>query len=321
MSDFSNFHCVLCTAGSNCRVFPDVVKGDVESSFSIVCCSTCGHVQLFPPENDLAFYEEDGQTKNVIKHYGTPFEKLLEHSWIEARRRVERFDRYHIGLTQKGVAAGYKVLDVGGGYMFFASELASKWGFAEIVVLEPSEYRSKIGKDRLKEHGKIVPEFQNALLDEDFCKQHSGSYDLVTMWHVLEHVKDPVELLENAYHLLKPGGALCVEVPNLSDELMTRSDAFRARSFMVEHISYFSPHTLTLAASNAAAGAEVVVDGYQRYGILNYMNWVFQNAPQGENPDLFEGKDRIWVEEIWRKQRELNCTSDALFMTIRRIEK
>jgi hypothetical protein len=86
---------------------------------------------------------------------------------------------------------------------------------------------------------------------------------------------------------------------------------------MVEHISYFSSHLLKVVAGRAAPGAKVSVFGYQRYGIFNYIHWIRHNAPQGADPDLFEGTDRMWIEGTWRRAREATLTSDALFMTVR----
>jgi len=119
--------------------------------------------------------------------------------------------------------------------------------------------------------------------------------------------------------LVKPdGGMVCVEVPNSEDELKDLSEAFRNRWFMVEHVSYFSPHTLRLAAREKTDFSSVEVHGYQRYGIFNYMNWIDKNSPQGADPDLFSGNDRWWLEKSWRACREASLTSDALFMVCRR---
>ena len=43
----------------------------------------------------------------------------------------------------------------------------------------------------------------------------SGPFDVITMSHVLEHLHDPVSVLRNCYELLRPGGTLWVETPNI----------------------------------------------------------------------------------------------------------
>lgn len=313
------FECIVCASGAPAAPVQDIVKGDKSGTLRIVRCSNCGHVQLNPPDYSLEFYDEDGQVNFVVQNYGTPMTKIFEHSWIEARRRVARFAEKQIPLDRPANGQSLRVLDVGGGYGFFASELLRAQPTADVVVMEPSAKRAEMGRFDLENHTPTVPvpQFLVALLDEDFVRENRGTYDFVILWHVLEHVTDPVGLLALAHELLAPGGMVCVEVPNLDDELNRLSPAFRARNFMAEHVSYFSPHTLEAAARRAAPEARVEVYGYQRYGIFNYFHWAHFNKPQGEDPDMFPGTDRWWLETAWRSAKEATRTSDALFMTIR----
>jgi SAM-dependent methyltransferase len=72
----------------------------------------------------------------------------------------------------------------------------------------------------------------------------SGSFDVVTMWHSLEHVHDPLEVLRAAHRLLVPGGRLLVAVPNI--------DSLPFRWFgpswygldLPRHLIHFSPGTI-----------------------------------------------------------------------------
>jgi 2-polyprenyl-3-methyl-5-hydroxy-6-metoxy-1,4-benzoquinol methylase len=72
-----------------------------------------------------------------------------------------------------------------------------------------------------------------------------GSFDVVTMWHSLEHVHRPLELLREAFRLLVPGGKLILATPNI-DSLPYR--VFGRSWFGLDlprHLTHFTPDTLT----------------------------------------------------------------------------
>lgn len=309
----SGFSCLLCGDTATPHLVQDAVKGDAAGKLKAVQCLACSHVQLSPPAYDLDFYEEDGQIRNVVESFGTPLDKIFDHSAIEARRRVERFARHGEAFE----ADAMRLLDVGGGYGFFGSAMAGLHPDVATTVLEPSATRAEMGRNCLGERGAALPELRTGLLDDAFAGANAQAFDVVTLWHVLEHVEDPAALLALAGRVLRPGGSLWIEVPNLDDELAALSPAYRTRSFMREHISYFSPAVLERTARRVFPDAAIEMHGYQRYGIFNYFHWIHFNAPQGADPDMFEGRDRWWLEATWRAAREQARTSDALLMIVR----
>ena len=313
-----DFRCILCGGTDRPHLVQEQVTGDASGKLRAVQCLACAHVQLSPPAYDLGLYQEDGQVGFVIGHYGTPIETVFEHSAIEARRRVARFAEHGEALVRSDGQPA-RLLDIGGGYGFFGSAMTRLRPDVESCVLEPSASRAETGTRHFEERGDPdfpAPRFDVGLLDEDYVARHRRSYDAVTLWHVLEHVDDPLALMARAAALLRPGGSLWIEVPNLHDELFGLSPAYRRRSYMHEHISYFSAEMLERMARRLFAGADVEVTGYQRYGIFNYFHWIEHNAPQGAKPDMWE-RDRWWLETSWRSAREAARTSDALLLVVR----
>jgi 2-polyprenyl-3-methyl-5-hydroxy-6-metoxy-1,4-benzoquinol methylase len=78
-----------------------------------------------------------------------------------------------------------------------------------------------------------------------------ASLDVVTMWHVLEHIPRPVEELQRVCAALRPGGVLAVEVPNAGGAA-ARSDGRRWASLEPDvHVNQFAPATLRLALERA----------------------------------------------------------------------
>lgn len=69
-----------------------------------------------------------------------------------------------------------------------------------------------------------------------------GSFDVITMWHVLEHTRDPLNTLRHIRALLRPYGILVIEVPNLN--FIVRK-SYRCPFSSVLHLFHFSPATLS----------------------------------------------------------------------------
>jgi 2-polyprenyl-3-methyl-5-hydroxy-6-metoxy-1,4-benzoquinol methylase len=109
-----------------------------------------------------------------------------------------------------------------------------------------------------------------------------ASLDVATLFHVLEHIPNPVEVLQQIRARLKPGGTLVVEVPHARDALITLYDceAFKRFTFWSEHLVL---HTAaSLGAVLASAGFEAgPVQRVQRYSLANHQYWLRHGKPGG----------------------------------------
>ncbi|MGQ0809790.1 MAG: class I SAM-dependent methyltransferase [Nitrospiraceae bacterium] len=112
------------------------------------------------------------------------------------RRRVEIIDRL---CPQRG-----RLLDVGCGEgTFLRAAQESGW---KIAGTELSAFAVEAADDLNVRHGEI---WEAQLLSE--------SVDLVTSWHVIEHVSNPRRVIEEMYRVLCPNGWLVLATPNLHD--------------------------------------------------------------------------------------------------------
>jgi SAM-dependent methyltransferase len=89
-----------------------------------------------------------------------------------------------------------------------------------------------------------------------------GPFDVVTLWHVLEHLPEPRPMIEAARRRLKPGGLLVVAVPNLDNLPMQLAYRLaRGRRLPLyepgwrePHLSHFNPSTLGALLAGAGLG-------------------------------------------------------------------
>jgi SAM-dependent methyltransferase len=132
-------------------------------------------------------------------YYGEPGRKFLPS--VEALVRL--VGSRHVRFLSRGLAAGARILDVGCGRGVHLGALADR-GF-EVHGFEVSE-RAARGVDP-RATVAIAAELRDA-------RYPAGFFDKVILWHVLEHLRDPMGTLEEVRRILRPGGRLVVAVPN-----------------------------------------------------------------------------------------------------------
>ena len=130
--------------------------------------------------------------------------------------------RKNLLLVQRHTSlSGAHCLDIGAGAGLFAHLLAEAGAFVQGI--EPQGiFREFAGrKFGLALHGETI--------DAQHWQQKCvGFFDVVTLWDVFEHVNFPVETLENAFNVLKPGGWLFLDTPR-RDALFYRASEWSYR--------------------------------------------------------------------------------------------
>ncbi len=112
----------------------------------------------------------------------------------------------------------------------------------------------------------------------------AGSLDVLTLFHVFEHLPQPVELMQELATKVRPGGAVIVEVPHANDFLIKSldCDAFKHFSFWSEHLVLHTRASLE-ALLRLAGFMDVIVTGFQRYPLPNHLYWLRHGRPGGHD--------------------------------------
>ncbi len=162
----------------------------VDPEYNLCRCDSCGYIFDSPRPSMAeitAFYSQPAKYDSWLKE-----EPLRDALW---RRRLKKF------LPHK---AEGNLLDIGAGigqFLHHAHPL-----FTQVSGTEVSESAVRIAKQK---YGIDLYAGQVEELDLPL-----GSFDNITLFHVLEHVPDPMKLLNRCRELLRPQGVLVIAVPN-----------------------------------------------------------------------------------------------------------
>ena len=172
------------------------VREEDEPPFRVLECRNCG----------LAFVDPVPDSTGLAVHYDEDYYR----DWIsEQKNKRIRMWKCRLKKLEKQRQGG-RLLDVGCGDGAFL-KLAQESGW-EVSGTEHSTYAAKYVGEAL---GITV------FCGELFAAGHPDhSFDVVTMWHVLEHVTDPKRYLREIHRILKPSGLLVIAVPNVNDYIM-----------------------------------------------------------------------------------------------------
>ena len=125
-------------------------------------------------------------------------EKSLQSNPERLENQIAAVKR-HIAISEK------KALDIGCGGGLFLSKLKAEG--AEVTGVELSDTRAYYSKTK---HGFEVIK---RTIEDPYWNAFQGSFDIVTLWDVIEHVNYPLATLQAATSLLKPGGVLLIDTP------------------------------------------------------------------------------------------------------------
>ena len=192
----SLYHCPVCK-GTDFNPFLECRDYTVShETFQLVCCTQCGFVFTNPqPDNrELPrYYESDDYISHSDKS-----QNLTAHLYKLSRTYTLKW-KYHL-IRKYSIAAPSSILDFGCGTGSFLRQCV-KHGMTGSGV-EPSKTARQEAKAGT-----------NASI-ADHIEKIQGSFDVITLWHVLEHVSDLQATLSSLKDRLSKSGTIFIAVPN-----------------------------------------------------------------------------------------------------------
>ena len=210
-----------------------------KEDFHICECLNCGLLYTMPrPDKEKigAYYKSEAYYSHQENKKGF-IPKVYE--------RVKSINLKHkYRLATSGMQPG-KLLDIGCGVGDFL-HTAETHGW-ECIGVEPSEDAKAIAQKRMK--GMIIT-------SEELESFSDGAFDVITMWHVLEHVDDIKWQVAQLQRLVKPSGRVVIAVPNYKSYDGQYYKEHWAAYDVPRHLNHFN--RITLSKIFKTSGLELV---------------------------------------------------------------
>ena len=200
--------------------------------FSILECSSCNlcFTNPRPTEQTIGkYYDSPEYVSHTDTNMGllfTLYGLVKNHTLKQKRKLLESF------------TSDKSILDYGAGSGDFSAELArNDWN---VTSFEPDATARKL----------ILEKHSSIQLVDDLTSVKTASISIITLWHVLEHVHQLTETINQFHRILKADGTLVVAVPNHTCYDATFYESDWAAYDLPRHLYHFNPSTIEILLSN-----------------------------------------------------------------------
>lgn len=215
-------NCPVCGADTTTQALSAVDTTVSQLTFCIQRCTNCNAHFTSPRPSPKAigeFYRSNKYISHTDQDKG-----LLARIYRKVRATAVA---QKLRLIQQTHPSG-KLLDFGCGTGTFLQHAAQR-GF-KITGVEPNQEARAIATQSARAH--VHSELSEIPLDQQF--------NVVTMWHVLEHMHQPADTLTSIRKLMPPDGLLVIAVPNRSSWDASHYGAAWAAWDVPRHLTHFS---------------------------------------------------------------------------------
>lgn len=253
------------------------------------------------------FFLEKFNKKNDYYTKKNPFDVEIKNNKFISITKIEKKiikteglddDQRRYKFFKKDFYKNKNILDYGFGWGGFLSYIKNAKNLCGV------ERRPKCINYIVQKSKKI-----NASMSLDSFK--NIKFDLITLFHVLEHCPQQVNLLKRLKPMLSKRGKIIIEIPS-SNNIMLENEAYKNFSFWSEHLVLHNEESVK-SFLKAAGYKKIKIIFYQRYNYLNYFNWMINGTPGGHTifNKFYNSKlDNIFCSSF--KKRKISDTIIAI---------
>jgi 2-polyprenyl-3-methyl-5-hydroxy-6-metoxy-1,4-benzoquinol methylase len=222
-------HCPICKSQNFEKVLAVKDYTVSHENFDLMHCNECTlrFTQNISNQQNIGKYYA---SENYISHSDTQ-EGLVNKLYHSVRKRTLQAKQKLI-VSKTKLKQG-KILDIGSGTGAFLNSMQQAgW---QVKGLEPDA----------NARAKALELYQiNTSPSHEIFDLPAERFDAITMWHVLEHVHELQAYIAQLKKMLKPGGKICIAVPNYTSYDAAHYDQYWAAYDVPRHLYHFSPKAM-----------------------------------------------------------------------------
>lgn len=229
MSRINHTQCPICGSADFRQVLTAMDHTVSKEHFPIAQCNACQvrFTQDVPDAESIGPYYK---AESYISHTDT--RKGIVNRLYHTVRNLTLRSKLSLVKEVSGMSKG-NLLDYGSGTGAFLDTMKTAgW---QVSGLEPDGTARGVAKQRYDIDLKAPGELHD---------MPPASFDVITLWHVLEHVHDLHHTLDGLEKALKPGGTLLIAVPNYTSGDAVHYGEFWAAWDVPRHLYHFSPASM-----------------------------------------------------------------------------
>jgi 2-polyprenyl-3-methyl-5-hydroxy-6-metoxy-1,4-benzoquinol methylase len=188
-------------------------------------------------------------------------------------------------------------------------DFGCEWG--GFLKLAEKEVQSACGVELNINCRSYIQNNLNKIETYDSIKNTKTKFDIITVFHCLEHIPHQQKILRELKTALKKGGLLIVEVPHAKDFLIQSINlpSFREFTFWSEHLVLHTKQSLKKLLS-LTGYKNITIDFFQRFGYTNHLGWILDGKPGGHQ--RYKDLENTQLEESYKSARSEEKVSDTI---------